>query len=130
MVQHRYMARSQPESAEDGGVKPLPIDARISTPVVQDVRNVADDIFHALRDRKRWADADLLVHYSDALAYAMKQFEAAGVPCDERERLATEFSEGLIDAFAPRATKSRFRRRKRRASVALAINHPRQLPAP
>jgi hypothetical protein len=81
------------------------MDEWCSTAGVQDVRNLAADLHHGLHQRRLAGDAD-------AIAHALGQAKQAGVPEQERERMAIEQFQRLFDEAARRKSKqSKLRRR-------------------
>jgi hypothetical protein len=70
------------------------------------VREAVDDVHHGLAERKAIAHSDALKHVLDCA-------EAAGVPTEERERMAREGFQRIFEGLAPpkrRWRKSLFRR--------------------
>ena len=61
----------------------------VATPLVQDLRTIADDAHHGIRQRGLKGDAD-------AIAYAILRAAQCGVPDDECSILATEQFELLL----------------------------------
>lgn len=100
------------------------MDDRASTPAVQDLRNVAADLHHGLRQRR-------LVGEADAIAHALTRAADAGVPQNELERMATQQFRSLFDEEARRLSAGgrlrRWRARRLELSVAHAPPPQRQL---
>lgn len=96
-----------------------------STPGVQDLQNVADDVHHGLRHRS-------LIGEADAIAHVLGKATAAGVPEEKVREIATEQFERLLDAHAPRPSRWRvLRKRRTRLSGALEGRaEVKQLPPP
>ena len=91
------------------------------------VREAVDDVHHGLAERRAIAHSDALKHMLDCA-------EAAGVPADQRERMATEGFQRIFEKLAPprrRWRKSPFRRASEPdAQPALpGIDNVRQLPS-
>jgi hypothetical protein len=74
-----------------------------SSPGVQDLRNVAADLHHGLRQQR-------LIGEADAIEHALGKARDAGVPLEERQMMATMQFWRLFDETA----RLRTRRRRRR----------------
>ena len=86
MAARRHNARDLPGRVEG-------LDAGALSPLVQNLRDVADDVDHGIRQRRFVGDAD-------ALARALKSAAEAGVPKLAIEELATRHFRSLIDNAA------------------------------
>lgn len=86
------------ESRAHHCVEALDMDEWPSTPGIQDLRNVAADLHHRLQQRRLMGDAD-------AIAHALSRAQDAGVPDEERERMATSEFQRLFDDTARRRSK-------------------------
>jgi hypothetical protein len=113
MAARRHNARDQPDHARAADAGPL-------SPLVQNLRDVADDVDHGIRQRRFVGDAD-------ALARALNSAAEAGVPKRAIEELATRHFRLLIDDAA-RHTRRPWARGRRLGSP--AGEPPEQLPSP
>jgi hypothetical protein len=95
------------------------MDSWPSTPLSQDLRNVADDVHHGIRQRGAQGEAD-------ALAHIFMCAKEAGVPDNERQRMATEQFKRLLDDL-PR-NRRRESRRKVKAALLGRSAHVKELP--
>lgn len=89
------------------------------SPLVQNLRDVADDADHGIRQRRFVGDAD-------ALAHALKSASDAGVPEATIEELATTYFRSLIDDAA--RARRRPWARSDRSRGQLPVDHPKELP--